>query len=684
MIFMSQLRRWTATLLIVFVWSAPGVANQTGPTKELMDRALAALSRIVDRDIAEEDQAWLRERWAENGTSQSEVYVDWLESMAFAEKLTDDNIDPLALARMRIRIIDQLYCDSKRTTDPHTHRSRSIVAPPEMVLAEDCLVGAVVTPFDVRALAESNARIGEIVGSPVDVAAVEAEVRDILPDGLAEIDPEGQRRLLWGEMRAKALETYLASASEETRNQFIATAREIFAENNHVAATTLEMEKKALQQVAHVAAIARKDAYWFNPQEASTILSFLEHVTGAGFSPGERLELVGMYAEDFREDPENITKFAANLRYWLDKGRYFGKDDTGKIRSWTSEEKINTRHREAAIQYCAALSSGTDKNKRFIEILFAHDPVTDADCEAKTLTRESDRVLAEDGDYQFTRGALDAHRRAFEIVFAFRLTDEERTWFDEAATTDVSAGRIGLSQGIDGFQRIVADIQKDSKTGPHMNEQWREGYSVGVTCANKDDDNANVRRLLAIIDGHDPVIHMDCERESVIRQSDVDGRVGTLNFLAAIGGRAPMSETERENLLGGIASYFESDHTGALNYRSEWVKFNHWWSRMPQEVRRKRAEEIRQEVSSLQDLFDTRAKLSSKATLNLGLMSLCDLQMAKLQYNTKMIDITNPTIFNTNPYADSAIVNPQAPFEALRFYNVMAPFVQQQCERAWR
>ena len=284
----------------------------------------------------------------------------------------------------------------------------------------------------------------------------------------------------------------------------------------------------------------------------------------------------------------------------------------------------------------------------------------------------------------FTRAALDAHRRAFERLYAIRFTSEERRWFDAAAIADVNRGRLELTQAIDGFQRITGEINEPSASGPHLNEQTREDYAIRIHCANKGAKDKDVARLFTTIDAHDPIVHQDCGRNSVIRESDIEGRIEALNFIGALGGRAPMTPEEQDALRKGIEAHFDSYPGGPLNYRSESVKYHHWWSRMPLEVRRRNAEEIRQGVTSLQSLYDMRSKLSSKATLNLGLMSLCDLSITRLKHETKMAEITTPTIINTNPYAGSVVVNPQAAFAGLDMYNALSPIVKLQCERAWK
>ena len=217
-------------------------------------------------------------------------------------------------------------------------------------------------------------------------ASVESELRGALRDGIEKINPEGQLRLLSGEFRAKALEVFLAAADETTRDAFLEAAHQTFAETKDVATTALVLEKKALAELNNVVAIAREGEFRFGPAALANLVAFIEFVTGAKTSPGERAEITAMMVSNFHDDPQRTLNGAANVRHWLDRGYYFGKDpNTGKIRSWTDEEKVQMRRAEAVDLYCSNHGTGDADDERFIDILFAHDPVTSSDCEAKTF-----------------------------------------------------------------------------------------------------------------------------------------------------------------------------------------------------------------------------------------------------------------------------------------------------------
>lgn len=673
-------------LLVMVVFPAIGRTSERAPSQALMGNALDKLEHIIGSEIAEAERVWLRERWTENAVWQPEATIEWLESISLAAKLSEDGTDPLALAQMRHRVIDQLYCASLQTTDPDTHRSRAFVATPERILAADCITGAIVTPFDVAAVARSNALVATWLGMPSDAAAFEAELRDMLPEDLSTMSPAWRQRLLWGEVRASALDAFLTSVDEKTRDAFVAAARSIFDERKDIAFTALVAEKDAFERLDDVRVLARKDGHRFGPDDLAALLRYMEFATGANFSPSERVEVTGMMVRNFEEDPEATLKGAANVAYWLDKGRHFGKDPaTGKIRSWTNKEKAAAHRGEAVHLFCSNQSPDDADGVRLVEILFGHNPVIESDCDAKSLTRESERVVAVDGDYKFTRATLNAHRRAFERIFAFRFTPEERRWFDAAAIADVERGRLELTKAIDGFQRIVGEIDEPSAIGPHLNEYRREDYAISVYCLNKDAKDKDVVRLLETINNRDPIVHADCERSKIIRESDVDGRIASFNLISAIAGREPLTRKEENTLRKDIATNFKSFPDGPLFYRSESVKFNHWWARMPFEVRRRNAEEIRQSVTSLQTLFDMRKSLSSKATLNLNLMSLCDLSVTKLKHNTKMAQLRAKSIHVQDQWGGWTWINPaDVLYAGTDTFNALSPLVKHQCERAWQ
>ena len=660
-------------------------SDETDLTDSMIEDAFATIGLLIGRDLSTDDRSWLRRRWVAEAIDQPERTVAGLEALAVARQGIEAGTDPLALAQLRTRMIDETYCATKRSGDPATLRLQSILAPDDLVLVADCVTGVVVTPFDVKALARSNALVGDLVGSPVDVAAVEAEMLDALPDGFAGAALEARQRLLWGELRAASLNVLWSSVDGPTRKKLKAAAQDTFKGNGDVAATALAFEKSALKKVGDVRALARAGAQSFRPSEMATYIEYMEFVTGASISPSERTAITAMFVTNFHEDPGKTVKIAANLRYWLDKGRFFGKDPaTGKIRSWTAAEQKQARAKEAALLFCHNDKGGDPDGKRLIEIFFRHDPATVSDCANARITRESDEVLVEAGTRQLTRGALDAHRRAFELIFALRFSADERRWFDEATLADMRNGSVGLTQAVDGFQRIVGEIRKRAHIGPHLNEQWREDYAIRIYCANKDAEDRDVARLVEIINDHDPILFEDCDRPVVVRDSDINGLVSSLNFIASLGGFDPLRENDIKALVERLKPGFSSATGGPLWYRSTQAKFSYWWSRMPVEIRHRVAAAVKKEVASRDDVHAYSSTLSQRAGFQLAKLALCNFQILKLAYNTKRIGLASRAIFNTNPNAGSPWVNPEAIDDDAAFYGVMAPFIREQCGNVWK
>ncbi len=163
--------------VMMLILSSPALAadQATRLSDGLMREALDAISLVLERDLGADDQAWLRERWTAEARNHPERTIAGLEGLAVARLEIEAGSDPMILAQLRTEVIDQAYCATRRTADPLARRMRQILAPDDLVLAADCVTGVVVTPFDVKALARSNAMVGELVGNPVDAAAMEAE-----------------------------------------------------------------------------------------------------------------------------------------------------------------------------------------------------------------------------------------------------------------------------------------------------------------------------------------------------------------------------------------------------------------------------------------------------------------------------------------------------------------------------
>lgn len=649
----------------------------------LMDEALATIGLVLGEEPGPEDQAWLRTHWQGEAARQPEQTISGLEGFIVSAKELREGSDPMTSALLRGQFIDEAFCTATRSSDPDAQRLRAIFAPDRLVLAADCISGAVVTPFDVQALIASNVLVSEILGVPVDVGAMETEIMGALPEAFSSLPPDQQQRLLWGELRGAALGMLWSSVDEATREQLVLAAKQTFDEYGDVATTALIFEKTALKKIGEYRVFARAGDHAFGQTEMTAFIEFIAFVTDASFSPIERSEITALLIAEFQRNPEGMMKTAGNLRAWLDRGYHFGKDPaTGRIRSWTAAEQVQMRHEEAALFYCGNDQSDEPLRHRLNELVYADNPVIEADCEANRLVRESDRLLAEANGRQLTRERLDAHRRAFELIFAFRLTAEERRWFDETSIADVESGSTGLTKALDDFQRLVGDIEAPTQVGPHLNEQRRERVAIEVYCINRDGHQHAVR-LIEIINAHDPILFEDCARQKVVRQSDLDGLVSSVNFIAALGGHQPLSADEIDALPERLQREWAAREDGPTWFRSTHALFSYWWSRMPVEVRHQVAARVKQEVGDRGQLFTHRWTLGERADFEAAKLALCDFQTIKLAYETKRVGLASRAIINTNPMADSPWVNPEAIDDVTSAYGITAPFVQQQCGSVW-
>lgn len=647
----------------------------------LMAEALLTINLVMGRDLPADDQAWLRAHWTEEAMQHPEGTVAGLEALALSRKRFEAGLAPLSLVQLRNQIIDETFCAAKRTSDSKAKRLKSILAPDDLVLAADCITGVVVTPFDIKALVSSNILVGEIIDSPVDAAAMEAEILEALPEEFPGIPREQQQRLLWGELRATALEVLWSSVDEATKAGLAIAAEKTFNDYGDVATTAMVFEKTALKKIGDVQVLAQTGDHVLRPAEMATYLDFIAFVTGASLSPVERAEISDVIVNDFREDPEGTIKIAGNLRYWLDNGYHFGEDPAnGRIRSWTVEEQARMRAEEAAILFCGYERSG---DQRLNDIMFADNPVTEIDCESRRISRASDELLAKSGDVKLSRATLDAFRQAFELIYAFRFSSDERRWFDQVSIADVEQGSTGFAKSIDGFLQHVAEIKEPAHVGPHLNEGTREDLAIRIYCANKDSDLPEDVRMFSIIDAHDPILYEDCERLMILRKSDLDGFVSSFNLIASLGGYAPLAADEIEALPDRFRADYDAYDGGPLRYRSTFRKLSYWWSRMPVEARHRVASSIKQKVAARDDIFGYSWTLAERAGFDLAKLALCKLQDKKLAYETRRVALASRAVINTNPMAASPWVNPEAIDDDASYYGIVAPFAQAQCSDVW-
>lgn len=662
-----------------------GASSGAGLSDELIDEALLALGLILDRDLNADDQAWLRQHWTAEAVDQPEQTLAMLETFAVARQGIEGETDLMALAGLRNQVIDGSYCAAKRTSDAAAKRLRSILAPDELVLADDCIAGAIVTPFDVKALARSNALVGDLVGSPIDADALEAEILNALSSATDDWDLEGWQRLLFGEYRAAALSEFWSSADQTAREQWTVSAKETFDSNGHIGSTALSMEKTALQRVGDIKTIAKSGEHRLRSREMETFHRYFAFVTGAHPSPKEHAEITAMLIRNFEEDPAKTAESARYLRHWLDEGYDFGEDPkTGEIRSWTAEEKVQMLQERAASLFCINNRPDDPDGMRLIEILYAHNPITDVDCAKKRITRAGDEVLVDEGGKRLTRAALDEHRRAFEVIFAFRFSEDERRWFDEASVSDMQRGAIGLTQAVDDFQRILGEIEAFERIGPHINEQRREDYAVRIYCVNKGADDPDIARLFQIVDEHDPILFEDCDRLVIVRKSDLDGLIATLNFTGFLGDFEPLTEDEIAAWPEKIEPHFDAKISGPFGFRSIFAKLYYWWSQMPVEARHRTVATLKEQVTSRSGVDGYVPTLSDQATKQTSSLALCDFQKRQLAYHTMRQRMYSRAIFNTNPLSHARWINPEATGDDVEFFSIMAPHVQEMCASVWK
>ena len=347
---------------------------------ELSDKSIRYFSLITGQEINADDKTWLSQHWLQQAHRHPKATFAELKNIAGAFDLVQASKNKLILPQQRNSIIGKTYCAVKQSADPIVYRLARILAPDSVVLASDCLTDSVVTSFDVAALAKSEAFIGGLVGQSVDVAEIESQIRQKLKSGFQGLPYEQQQRLLWGELRAAAVDTVWESADENTRQKLKAAAKVNFEKNGNLATSANDLELAALKKAEAAVILDKIGSFILSPSAVQTFSSLFQLVTGARLSVSDMVELQRMIETDFREDPKGFLEKEKGWREWMENGYRIGRDANGNIKAWTAEERAEIRRKLAANFYCQLQSTGDPDDTQLIQILFRHDPVISKDC----------------------------------------------------------------------------------------------------------------------------------------------------------------------------------------------------------------------------------------------------------------------------------------------------------------
>ena len=230
--------------------------------------------------------------------------------------------------------------------------------------------------------------------------------------------------------------------------------------------------------------------------------------------------------------------------------------------------------------------------------------------------------MAEADGHQLRKGAVAEAMRSFEVIFRLGFSPNELAWIYDASIEDFRKDPQAYMRGLSHIGQLVAKIETPTHVGPSLNEEYRISNAIWLYCALKTDDDPNAARLMKIINQHDPVLAEDCAKQAVVRQSDMDARISTVNFVAFLGGHAPLQKKETNDWPATYAELIRDGDKGALNYLSPvWIKFSYWWSQMPAKIRHETAAKVRQNVTKREDVFayiDILLKQASHQTLKLA------------------------------------------------------------------
>ena len=557
-------RMLTIGLLYLVMATSPNLAAADSPslTNGSMAQAIDYLSLLSGQDLSTDDVEWLKQRWKEEFEATPEATAAEIDVLAIAFERHQREEDPLALAQMRTTILTDIYCSSAKASDPESRRLQEILTPEGGILAADCLLGLVVTRFDVDGLVASHALLADVVGTSHDAESDRAAILTAIETGFDDLALANKGGLANGELRHAVLARYWSRIDGSDRKKaFIEEARQVDVAD--LSGPARQFEDVALKQLGEVDYLVKIGTASLTTSDVGAYEEWLQRIAGQALASRDRDWLQQAIIDDFRADPEKALGEVAGIR----------EMNRDHILAKTPDEKRRLVENWAAGLYCYASASSDPAERHLVEVVFRDDPVVDADCATAAITRKSHQVIADADGAQLLEQDLDVSLGFLEMLLARPLLSEEEAIVREDNIQTFQRDPVDWRNQNEKYRALLAEVDKHD-TSVFLGVRKRKDLFDPIYCALSASDEPYAADYLAMFRRNAAIVHEDCDESLVNTRDEVDAFVAFSNFLAMLNGRQPFDEAQTEGIRQSAASIDLDEVEVTMAALEE------WWSLM--------------------------------------------------------------------------------------------------------
>lgn len=573
-------RRRTVLSAIGFVvtsmLSSHAAAEKPSLSEATMSEAIGFFGVLTGRKVPADDAAWLKEQWRDAFEEAPEAIAAQVDELAFGLEIHRRDKDQLALAQSRTTALTNMYCTSAQTSDPVVRRLRNILAPDDVVLAADCLLGMLVTRFDADGLVASHALLAGAAGRTHDVEKDRREIIEAIETGFDDATPAEKAVLANGELRHAVLARYWTRIEgRKEKSAFLDEVRKL--DLSDLGSPARQLENLAFKQLGDLDHLAEAGDMKLTASAVGEYIEWLEPIAGYNFDVRGLDWLKQAIIAEFQRDPQKSLGEIEGLRQM----------NRDRILADTVEQRREMVERWAAGLYCYASASGDPDERRLGELVFRHDPVIEADCSAERITRKSHQVVAEADGERLLEQDLGLNLRFASMILARPLLPEEETIIREDHIHQFKKDPHSWRTKQEQYRSWLAKVENHDTSVFFLGMYERKKLFDPIYCGLKASDEPYADDYLAMFRRFGAIVHEDCEQQVVTTKDEIDAFIGVVNFLAMLNGRAPFEEAETEQFREAVAS------TNLDNAEGYLLTLQEWWSLLTPEERIAEAQYVR-------------------------------------------------------------------------------------------
>lgn len=576
-------------MIAVAALAGPSPAAKAAPPSfgdGLMDQAIGYVSILAERDFNAADRAWLKEHWTAEFQETPDAVTARLDEMAVGLERYQRDPDPIALATDRLAVVKETYCDAAQTRDPIADRLSAIIAPDDLVLAANCLLGVVVTRFDIDALVASHALTAAVAGLPHDPDTDRATIQGQITQGFDDATPAELSLIGNAELRHAVFARFWSRIEGTPEQSEVVRAMQSGAAGN-LPGLSRELETLALARLGEFDHIAVNGNYRLTSGMVSTYRIWFERIAGFAFTRRDRAWLEDALVRELQSEPQLLASEVEQIAV-MNRDYVLAKTDADRAAmaaGW------------AAGLHCLATTSSDPDERHLGEVLFRHDPVIDADCAAGRITRSRERVLTTAGSDRLVEGDLEAGFRFMAMLFGRPLSADEQAFIRDDEIRSFSEDPALWRQQAAEVHHALAEVEKhDDNVFLAMDQ--RQAYFDQVYCQMKVSDEPSAGAYIEMFKKGGAITSEDCQQPRVTTLGEIDAYIGIANFLNAMQGEPAPDTAEIEEARRLLAS-------ADLTHAESWLAaLDEWWSLLSLEERQAGIEQVRRDAISLEATDD--------------------------------------------------------------------------------